>query len=430
MSRRPGVFYGWWVVATASLGLCFSTGTIVVLSFGVFFKPLSQYFHVGRAAVSLAFTLHGLVGAACIPLIGRLIDSFGARRVILIGSAIFGLVLVSSVLVGASIAHLYLFYLGLGLVSGTTSPVPYGVVVSRWFDRRRGLALGLMAFGLGLGAIAMPLVAQRLIVMFGWRATYATFGCAALLISLPVVAAFLGEDPRQKGMWPDGIEPPQSAGQDKRQSDGLSWCDTWHHPTFWLLICAFSLAGASLFACVLHMPALLTDRGVSAQGAALASSVVGVALLVGRIGAGYLLDRIFAPRLAMLFFSLSAIGIALLLAGSVGKIALFAAFLVGVGMGAEVDIIAYLMGRYFGLQSLGTSFGYGFGGYAFAGALGVLLMGAGFDLTHTYTVPLAGFFIAMVLAAALMTRLGPYRYAAPQSGGLPSVVKVHAGIHA
>ncbi len=377
MSHRPRMFYGWWVVATASLGMFFSTGTIVVLSFGVFFKPLSQYFHAGRAAISLAFTLHGLVSAVCVPLIGRLIDCFGARRVILMGTSIFGLVLLSSGLVGASITYLYLFYLALGLVSGTTSPVPYGVIVSRWFDRQRGLALGLMAFGLGLGAIAMPLVAQRLIATFG-----------------------------------------------------LSWRDTWHHPTFWLLNCGFFLAGASMFACVLHMPALLTDRGISSQGAAVASSVVGVALLIGRIGAGYLLDRIFAPRLAMLLFGGSAVGIALLLAGSMGKLALVGAFLVGVGMGAEVDIIAYLMSRYFGLRALGTAFGYGFGSYAFGGALGVLLMGTGFDLTHSYTVPLAGFFIAVVLAAGLMTRLGPYRYAAQQAGELPPVVKVHATSHA
>lgn len=430
MSQRPRVFYGWWVVAAASLGMFFSTGTIVVLSFGVFFKPLSQYFHAGRAAISLAFTLHGLVSAVCVPLIGRLIDCFGARRVILTGTSIFGLVLLSSGLVGVSITYLYLFYLALGLVSGTTSPVPYGVIVSRWFDRQRGLALGLMAFGLGLGAIAMPLVAQRLIATFGWRATYTTFGCAALLISLPVVAAFLGEDPRKKGMWPDGIVPTQNAEQDTRHYEGLSWRDTWHHPTFWLLNGAFFLAGASMFACVLHMPALLTDRGVSSQGAAVASSVVGVALLIGRIGAGYLLDRIFAPRLAMLLFGGSALGIALLLAGSMGKLALVGAFLVGVGMGAEVDIIAYLMSRYFGLRALGTAFGYGFGSYAFGGALGVLLMGAGFDLTHSYTVPLAGFFIAMVMAAGLMARPGPYRYAAQKNGELPPVGRVQAGSHA
>jgi MFS family permease len=91
------------------------------------------------------------VGAACVPLIGRLIDWFGARKVILTGTAIFALVLLSSLWVGASMTYLYLFYVALGLVSGTTSPVPYGVLVSRWFDRQTGFALGLMAFGLGLG---------------------------------------------------------------------------------------------------------------------------------------------------------------------------------------------------------------------------------------------------------------------------------------
>jgi hypothetical protein len=96
-------------------------------------------------------------------------------------------------------------------------------------------------------------------------------------------------------------------------------------------------------------------------------------------------------------------------------------------MGAEVDIIAYLMSRYFGLRALGTAFGYGFSSYAFGGALGVLLMGTGFDLTHSYTGPLTGFSIAMVLAAGLMTRLGPYRYAAQQAGELPAAVKVHVG---
>jgi hypothetical protein len=98
-------------------------------------------------------------------------------------------------------------------------------------------------------------------------------------------------------------------------------------------------------------------------------------------------------------------------------------------MGAEVDIIAYLISRYFGLRALGTAFGYGFGSYALGGSLGVLLMGAGFDLTHSYTGPLGGFFIAMVLAAGIMTQLGPYRYAAQQAGNPPEA-KLHAGSHA
>ncbi len=404
------------MVATAALGLCLGAATIIVYAFGVFFKPLSQEFHVGRGAISFAFTLQNVAAALFAPLIGRLIDQFGARKVILPGTAIFGLLLVSSKLLGSKLWYVYVFFAVLGTVQACTSPVSYGVVVSHWFNRRRGLGLGLMMLGIGVGAIAVPPVAQRLIAMFGWRAAYAICGCAVLLIALPVATASLRNDPRDKGLLPDGDVEPAGIGRqatDKGATvEGLSWREIWHTSTFWLLVASFFLAGASLHACVLHMPAMLTDRGVSAQGAATASSVVGFALVVARVGTGYLLDKFFAPRLAAFFFCGAATGIGLLAFGAAGKIALGAAFLIGMGMGAEGDIIAYSVSRYFGLKAFGTAFGYAFGSFVLAGAAGTLLMGVGFDLTRSYAVPLVGFFVAMLTAAGLMMLLGPYRYAA------------------
>jgi MFS family permease len=350
--------------------------------------------------------------------------------VILTGTASLAVILVSSELLGTRIAYLYLFYTALGFVSGSASPVPYGVVASRWFDQRRGLALGLMMLGLGLGAITLPLIAHRLIRIFGWRTTYATFGCAALLICLPVMAAVVRDDPREKGLLPDGVVRAQGAEQGENLVVGLSWHDIWHQPIFWLLISAFFLAGGSVHACVLHMPALLTDRGASAESGAVASSIVGVALLIGRVGTGYLLDRFLASRLAMLLFGGASVGIALLWVGGAGKVALFAAFLIGLGMGAEADIIAYSMSRYFGLRAFGTAYGYGFGAFVLAGAAGVFLMGAGFDLTHSYTVPLGVFFFAMLTAAGLMSRLGRYRYAARQTEPVLAAANSEATIQA
>ena len=406
-------------MATAAQGLCLGAAPIIVYSFAVFFKPLSQEYHAGRAAISFAFTLQNVAAALFAPLTGRLIDRFGGRKVILPGTLIFGLLLVSSKLLGSKVWYLYVFFAVLGIVQGCTSPVGYSTVVSHWFNRRRGLGLGLMMLGIGVGAIAAPPVAQRLIAMFGWRAAYAIWGCAVLLIALPLATAFLRNDPGDKGLLPDGDREPDERGRDpielRPANEGLSWHQIWRSSTFWLLISAFFLAGASVHACVLHLSALLTDRGVSAPAAAMAISVVGLAVLVGRVGTGYLLDKFFAPRLAAFFFCGAATGIGLLMIGSAGKIALGAAFLIGMGMGAEGDVIAYSISRYFGLRAFGTAYGYAFGSFVLAGAVGTLLMGVGFDFTRSYSVPLAGFFVAMLTAAGLMMLLGPYRYAASQT---------------
>jgi len=96
-------FYGWWVVATAALGLCLGAAPIIVYSFAGFFKPLSQEYYAGRAAISFAFTLQNVAAALFAPLTGRLIDQFGARKIILPGTAIFGLTLVSSKLLGGKL---------------------------------------------------------------------------------------------------------------------------------------------------------------------------------------------------------------------------------------------------------------------------------------------------------------------------------------
>ena len=137
-----------------------------------------------------------------------------------------------------------------------------------------------------------------------------------------------------------------------------------------------------------------------------------------------MLDRFFAPRLAAFFFCGASVGIGLLMFGVAGKIALGAAFLIGMGFGAEGDIIAYSLSRYFGLKAFGTAYGYAFGAFVLAGALGTFLMGVGFDFTRSYTVPLVGFFVAMLLAAGLMLRLGPYRYAAGNAHGEVSLAAV------
>jgi MFS family permease len=383
----------------------------MIFSFSVFFKSLVVNFHASRGAVSLAFSLFNTVGALLIPATGMLIDRFGAKRVILVFTLLYGLGLCSALWVGTSVWQLYLFFIVLGVVMASgPAPVTYGVVISHWFNRHRGLALGLSMMGIGVGSVVVPILSQRLIAGFGWRAAFAIFGGAVILLPLPIVAAFLQNDPSQRGLQPDGDEKDQVSRLQPPDKQGLTWHEIWHSPTFWILICIFSLAGASVHGAALHMSAIFTDRGVTAERAAIATALVGTAVMLGRVTSGYLLDRLFAPRVAILFYGATALGIAILCAGTSGPIALVASFLVGLGMGAEVESMAYMMTRYFGLHAFGTAYGHAFGAFMLSGAAGVFLMGAGFDRFHSYTVPLASLGGAMVLALVLLSRLGPYRY--------------------
>ena len=406
---KSRVFYGWVIVATAAVGLLLGAFPISVASFGIFFSAYVADFHAQRSAISLAFTTHNLVAAFSTFAIGRVADRLAARTVILTGSAGLGAILISALVVGSQLWQLYLLYALLAAAGAATTSVPYALVVSRWFNRRRGLALGLMMIGMGVGAILVPPIAQRLITAHGWRAALAIFGCTVFAVPIPIIAIFFEESPEQAGLLPDGATTVSKVAM---SSEGLSWPEIRLSGTFWLMTVAFMLIGASVHACIIHLPQLIADHQSNTGRAALATSVLGLALLLGRAGTGYFLDRHFAPRVASLVFASAAVGILLLWLGGQYALLLAGGFLVGLAFGAEGDIIAYLIGRYFGLRSFGVAVGFAFGAFVLAGGTGPLLMDFAFDRSGSYAAPLAAAFLLTSLSAALLTRLGPYRFGA------------------
>jgi MFS family permease len=401
--------YGWWIVFVAAVGLSMGYGPIVTFTFGVFFKLLNQEFGWSRGDISQAFSISLFVMSLVFPFVGRLVDRFGARKVIIPSILLFGLGLMSLSLLSTNIWQLYAVYILLGLVGGGTAPVPYSNVLSHWFDKRRGLALGVAMVGLGLGAFVMPSLAQMLIISQGWRQAYIVFGLMVIVITIPIVGLFFKETPEMVGLRPDGDVINPNYPNTSEQKIGLSAQEARQTHTFWVLVSAFFLMSASVHGCLIHLVPLLTDRGISPQLAAGATSLFGAALLFGRVGAGYLLDHFFASSVALCFFCGTALGLLLLWSGVTGTAAFIAAFLVGLGMGAEGDIIAYLIGRYFGLRAFGEIYGYAFGAFTLGGVSGPLLMGRGFDATGSYSLGLGVFVVVTLIAAGLMTRLGPYR---------------------
>jgi MFS family permease len=407
---RTRLFYGWWVVLVAALSLFLGPTPIVVFSFGVFLKPLIQEFHASRGAVSLAFTLHATMTALNLPFAGRMIDRFGPRKIILTSTCTAGLILLAANFCSGNIRQLYLFYAAVGVASCGVAPVSYCHVISHWFDRHRGRALGFMMAGLGSGALIMPPAAQYVIGMFGWRMAFGFSGAAILLITVPALAIFLKEKPELMGLLPDGGLSAFTLSNTRDADSGMRFGEAGHTSTLWLLLGAFVLVSGGVAACSTHIAAVLADQGFSARTAAFASSVLGGGLLVGRVGSGFLLDRFFAPRVGAIIFGCAGMGMALLrIAGSQG-LAFAAAFVIGLGFGAEVDIMAYLTGRYFGLRSFGANYGFIFAGFGLAAGIGAYLMGVGYDVTRSYALPLTLFCAATLTGAALMMRLGPYPY--------------------
>jgi len=272
----------WLIVAVSSIGLFLHFGSLLVNAFGVMLTTLCDEFHWSRAQVSLAFTLATLSAMVTMPLTGWLTDRFGARRPILVCSALFGALYALLALLTPHLWHLYALFLLLGLVGPGTSAVPHASLISRWFAERRGLALGFAMCGTAVGGVVWPSATQSLMDRFGWRNAYAFSGGAVLLIAVPLMLLLLKEP----------ANPSRTLEQNPSDApaDGLTRKEALRGSLLWLLLGAFFIIYASIHACMIHLPALLTDRGMTPAGAAFAASLLGVAGMIGRLGTGYLLD--------------------------------------------------------------------------------------------------------------------------------------------
>jgi len=202
---RFGIFYGWWIVATAFVCHAVNVG-LIFYSWGVFLAPLSEHFG-SRGAVALAYSLMQTASAAIGLAVGRLVDRHGARPVQLVGACAMaaGFIALSRI---DSLLGLYLCLLGpLALGSTTVGGLPANAAVARWFVRRRGTALGIATAGISFGGIVFAPLSQYLIDHLGWRQAYAVLGTLVLLVVVPPVALLMRRDPRDVGLWPDGVDP-------------------------------------------------------------------------------------------------------------------------------------------------------------------------------------------------------------------------------
>ncbi|NDE01082.1 MAG: MFS transporter [Gammaproteobacteria bacterium] len=404
-----GGFLGWRVVAASTIGLGCGLGTLVAATFGVFLGPLQREFSWAQSEVLSALLVVTITASFLAPIVGAVVDRFGARRIILAS-------FVAEMLIVGSLAFqsddLWTFYLRFFLLAaftlGTTH-VAFARVLTVWFDRRRGLALGIALSGIGIGGFIWPLYAQFMIGEFGWRNAYLLLAAAVAVFALPVIFFWLKDTPQSVGQWPDGDTAAAVDRSAKVSSaQGMTLWEASRTRQYWLMIVTFFLIGFVVQSIILHLVPLLTGRGVSPMRAALAQSVLFLALTSGRLVTGWLMDRFFAPRVALAFLIAPIVGIVMLALGVSEWLAVISALLVGLAVGAEVDVLAYLTGRYFGARHFAAVYGSFYGIYSLSGGIGPFVTALAVERFGGYTPVLLAHSVVLVLCCGLLLRFAAF----------------------
>ncbi len=402
MQQRAELGNRWWVVVGAVFGLVVGNGPVMQFTFGIFVNPVAQDLGIARGALSTAL-MTGLVATGlATPLAGRLMDRHGIRAVAVPAILLFSLAMVAIGLFAHSAWAFVVLYAAAGLVAAGQSPLGYAKAVTANFDAQRGLALGIAMAGVGLGTALMPKLASALTALHGWRVAYVGLGLVTLAVAMPAMLGLVcGRHSR-----------PVPVGPQRAAMPGLSAAQAWRSAPFWKLALAFFAVATAASGVIAHIVPLMIDRGIAPATAASVMSSAGLAMIVGRVAAGWALDRMFAPYVASLFFAMPLAGIGLLLVASGPGMAVPATILVGLGLGAEVDLIAYLLSRYLGLRAFGEIYGYLFAVFMLGSGLGPFVMGMVYQHVDGYGPALQLLAGLLVLACAVILTLGRYRFGA------------------
>jgi MFS family permease len=397
----------WWIVVASLCGLIVGSGPLHLFVFNIFMKPVSAELGLSRGTLSSAIGAYGLINAAGAFAIGWMIDRWGTRRVMI--PALVAYVLVTALFsFMSSGATVFLIFLIAGLIGGCQTPVPYANVVARWFDRERGLALGIATAGVGLGVAILGPIAALLIARFGWHGAYYGLAALALILGLLPVAIFLRDPPV--------LARPATAAEARPLLPGLTLAQSVRTTSYWIIGGAFILPVIAINGTISQLVPYVTDKGISLAIATGALSASGLAIIGGRAVSGWFLDRFWGPYVAMSFFTIPMVGIALLALAPSPALLVTGAALCGVGIGVEVDMMAFFTSRYCGLKAYGQLYGSMFAIFAIGVAIGPTLAGLTFDFTRSYVPVFIYDEIALLGACLLFSRLGPYPYPAAKHG--------------
>jgi MFS family permease len=394
---------GWLTTIAGTIGLTLGPSTLTLVSFGVFVRPLQQEFGRTLGQTTFAATIISYAAMVVALVQGMLTDRFGSRVLIVASIPIFALSYASLCFLPRNLAVYYAFWIIIPVCAIGIWPLTYLRATATWFDRRMGLALG--STNSGIGSIIIPPLAGVLVVHYGWRNAYGSLAAIALVVTWPVTLAFLRKS---------GSVGPQ------RQSITVKWGAAFSEAaktsTFAITaIVFFILGGLSAGLVVLQVP-MLIEAGIAPTVSAWLASIVGMSMIVGRIGTGYLLDYLHAARVLMWFILASSFAAVVFAIGVTMATAPIAATMIGLIVGAEFDALSYIIPRYYGYRSFGTTYGGVYAVFQLGVGLGIAAVGFSRDWLGSFRPSMCALAVLTLLAGLLFSRLGPYRFPAGKLG--------------
>ncbi len=395
-TKREEYARAWPVVLASALGAGTGVYPLVFYSLGAFVGPLTTAFGWSRTQVTAAplfFTMASLFAGS---LVGGLADRYGARRVVIASQILLVLGLAAMSLIGSEIWMLYAGYFALAVLGAGTMTMTWARAITGWFVTGRGLALGLSLVGTGLIGAALPSYVNWLVQMGGWQMGYIGLAALPLIAGLPITLLWFREP--EEVAATDDAEPAPTDGHGFREA-----LATW---SFWQMTASFFVAAVAIGAVMVHAIPMLIDRGIDKGTAAALASLIGIAVTVGRLISGFLLDLMPGRRVGFMVFVLPAIACVLLLVAGSNLVACgIAIALVGLAGGAEHDIAGYFTAKYFGRRHYGAIYGLLYTLYCVGSGIGPLAMGASSDHFGSYHPGLWVAGGAFLLAAVLIGTL-------------------------
>ncbi|MGQ7859921.1 MFS transporter [Pseudomonas sp. D5002] len=392
---------GWRVVLLGLFGICTSITAALLYAFGTLVIPLEQAFGWSRGDLQASITFLFAGVAISTQVVGWLYRRYGLRRVAIVSIVLQIVGYFAITQIQGSIGWLYLAFFAMPIVCAGTIAITWTQLVNLWFERNRGLALAIILCGTGLMAMVLPPLLSRLIAAYGWQAGFFALGAMPLLFTLPLALWWL--------RLPTDFSRPATGSHSAEQGkplelSGMSFRQALRSGMYWGFNVALILSVSLTVGMVTNMVPMLQSKGLSPQEAAQVFSTFGISIIAGRLLVGYLLDRYSPSMVAAVSLVLPALGCAIFYfsGGQSLPLLVLATLCIGASAGAEFDLAAFLMARYFGLKDYARIFGLHLCLITIVSGLVPMLFGHLYDVYGSYSAVLVCCFCCAIIGPTIL----------------------------